>query len=296
MSDYEPPVPGVDRLPRSIEPQRDLWPGVSRRIHWRRRLLLGAGALAAAASIAILVWPRGPLVETVVVAGRPSITRAGVTTDDSSRARLSLTIGDVLVEPGSDLRILAVRPDQQRFALRRGAISARVLAPPRVFVVETPATVATDLGCAYVLEVDSLGNGTLRVTAGQVELATGGRLSIVPAGAVATIRGGAHAGPGSARRGDAPAALVRALEAVDFGSGGGGAVDSVLAAARLEDAFTLWHLVPRVPPELRGRVYDRLAALVPPPAGVTRDGILALNREMLDLWWNYLPGTGYRKP
>ena len=293
MTDYEPPLPGVDRLPRSIEPPRDLWPGVSRRIHLRRRLLIGAGVLAAAASIAILVWPRGLLVETVVVAGRPSISRTGVTTDDSSRARLSLTIGDVLVEPGSDLRILAVRPDEQRFALRRGTISARVLAPPRVFVVETPATVATDLGCAYVLEVDSLGNGTLRVTAGQVELATGGRLSIVPAGAVATIR--AHAGPGSARRGDAPPALVRALEVVDFGGGERGAVDSVLAAARLQDAFTLWHLVPRVPPELRGRVYDRLATLVPPPAGVTRDGVLALNREMLDLWWNYLPGTGYRR-
>lgn len=301
MTDYEPPVPGVDRLPRSIEPPRDLWPGVERRVHWRRRLFWGVGAVAAAASIAILVWPRAPLVETVVVAGRPRITRTGVTTDDSSRARLSLTIGDLLVEPGSDLRIVAIRPDEQRFALRRGTLSARVLAPPRVFVVETPATVATDLGCAYVLEVDSLGNGILRVTAGQVELATGERLSIVPAGAVATIRGGAHAGPGSARRVDASPALVRALDAIDFGSPNGeyresSAVDSALRAARVDDALSLWHLLSRVSRADAGRVYDRLAALVPPPAGVTRDGVLAGNREMLDVWWNYLPGTGYRRP
>jgi len=294
MTDFEPPVRGVRDLPRSIEPPRDLWPGVSRRLPgWRRRLLLTVGALAAAASIAVMLWARGPLVDTTVMSGTPRISRAGVTTDDSSRARLTLSIGDITVEPGSDLRVVAIGPQEQRFALRRGTISARVLAPPRVFVVETPATVATDLGCAYVLQVDSLGNGLLRVTAGQVELATGGRLVIVPAGAVASIRAGF--GPGSARREDAPAALVRALDALDFGSGEGGAVDSALAAARVQDALSLWHLLSRVSPGAREKVYDGLARLVPPPDGVTRDGVIAQNREMLDLWWNYLPGTGYRK-
>lgn len=292
--DYEAPIGGTDGLPRSIQPPRDLWPGVSRRLPgWRRRMLLTVGALAAAATLILAIIPRAPLVPTTVVAGRPQITRSRVVTDDSSRARLALSIGDVTVEPGSDLRVVAIRPDEQRFALRHGTISARVLAPPRVFVVETPATVATDLGCAYVLQVDSLGNGFLRVTAGQVELATGGRLAIVPAGAVASIRAGF--GPGSARREDAPAALVRALDALDFGNGTRGAVDSALALARTEDAFSLWHLLARVSPDLRGRVYDRLARLAPPPDGVTRDGVIARTQEMLDLWWNYLPGTGYRK-
>ncbi|HEX4561346.1 MAG TPA: hypothetical protein VH113_05880 [Gemmatimonadales bacterium] len=294
MTDFEPPVSGVQDLPRSIEPPRDLWPGVSRRIHWRRRLLIGAGGLAAAASLLFFLVPRPPLVPTTVVAGRPQISRTRVVTDDSSRAKLTLTIGDVVVEPGSDLQVLAIRPGEQRFALRQGTISAQVLAPPRVFVVETPATIATDLGCAYVLQVDSLGNGLLRVTAGQVELATSGRLAIVPAGAVASIRNGF--GPGSPRRADASPVLVRALDAIDFGSGDRGAVDSVLGAARLDDALSLWHLLSRVNPVAAGKVYDRLAALVPPPVGVTRDGVLAGSKEMMDLWWNYLPWTGYRAP
>ncbi|HEX4632606.1 MAG TPA: hypothetical protein VH163_02160, partial [Gemmatimonadales bacterium] len=291
MTDFEPPVSGVQDLPRSIQPPRDLWPGVSRRIHWRRRLFIGAGGLAAAALLLFFLVPRPPLVPTTVVAGRPQISRTRVVTDDSSRAKLTLTIGDVVVEPGSDLQVLAIRPGEQRFALRQGTISAQVLAPPRVFVVETPATVATDLGCAYVLEVDSLGNGWLRVTAGQVELATGGRLAIVPAGAVASIRKGF--GPGSPRREDASPVLVRALDSVDFGSRGPAAVDSALKAARVDDALSLWHLLSRVNPADAGKVYDRLAALVPPPVGVTRDGVLAGSREMLDLWWNYLPWTGY---
>ena len=35
-------------------------------------------------------------------------------------------------------------------------------------------------------------------------------------------------------------------------------------------------------------MYDRLAALVPPPTGVTRGGVLGGDRQMLDLWWNRL--------
>jgi len=141
--------------------------------------------------------------------------------------------------------------------------------------------------------VGSLGNGLLRVTAGQVELATGGRLAIVPAGAVASIRKGF--GPGSPRREDASKGLVRALDAIDFGSREAGVVDSALVAARVDDALSLWHLLSRVNPDEAGKVYDRLAALVPPPVGVTRDGVLAGSRAMMDLWWNYLPWTGYRK-
>jgi len=295
MSDFEPdgpPIPGIEGLPRSIEPSRDLWPGVRRRMH-RRRLFLGGLGPAAAALLLLLLVPRGPLVPTFVVAGHPVISRSGVVTDDSSRARLALTIGDVLVEPGSDLRVVSITHGEQRFDLRQGTISARVLAPPRVFVVQTPAAVATDLGCAYLLQVDSQGNGLLRVTAGQVELATGGRLAIVPAGAVASIRKGF--GPGSPRREDASPVLVRALDAVDFGRREEGGVDSALRAARVDDALSLWHLLSRVEAGDRGKVYDRLAYLVPPPASVTREGVLALDKGMLDLWWNYLPWTGYRK-
>ena len=42
--------------------------------------------------------------------------------------------------------------------------------------------------------------------------------------------------------------------------------------------MTLWHLLTRGTPEERARVYDRLAALAPPPEGVTREQILAGNR------------------
>jgi hypothetical protein len=47
-------------------------------------------------------------------------------------------------------------------------------------------------------------------------------------------------------------------------------------------------LLTRVDAEERGRLFDRLQALVPAPAGVTRDGILRGERAMRELWWDEL--------
>src|SRR6185503_12157163 len=65
----------------------------------------------------------------------------------------------------------------------------------------------------------------------------------------------------------------------------------VLAEARPRDSLTLWHLLRRVEGEDRIKVYERLAVLVPPPASVTREGILRLDRNMLDLWQDNLENS-----
>ncbi len=70
---------------------------------------------------------------------------------------------------------LAGRPDEHaprhhRLRLERGALQALILAPPGQFHVETPAAVATDLGCAYRIAVDERGDSELRVTSGWVSL------------------------------------------------------------------------------------------------------------------------------
>jgi len=62
----------------------------------------------------------------------------------------------------------------------------------------------------------------------------------------------------------------------------------VLHQARLRDALTLWHLLARVDEGQRVPVYDRLNQLAPPPAAVSKEGILRLDQAMLDLLWNEL--------
>ena len=197
------------------------------------------------------------------------------------------------MKPDTRIRLVRAQRTDHRLALERGEIYAKVDAPPRLFFVDTPAGTAVDLGCAYTLAVDSSGNGTIHVTGGYVEFDWGGRRSIVPLGFRADTRRGF--GPGMPYAEDAPEALRHALAAFDFSNGSAAAVRRALAAARPEDAVSLWHLLGRVDPPPRREVYDRLASLVPPPPGVARDDVLRLDPATLETYWNTLRRIAWRK-
>lgn len=299
----------VHRLPKSIEPPRDLWPGIQARLRRGRRnwywIPLAAAAVVALVLIARTV-EREPAWDVTNLAGRPMLGSSRLTasgrfrvgdwllTDDSSRALVAVgEIGELKVEPGTRLQLVAARADDHRLALARGAIEATVDAVPRLFFVETPAGTAIDLGCAYTLETDSLGSGLLHVTRGEVEFATGSRSSRVPLGAMMETR--PVIGPGIPYVEDAPAPLVRALVTFDFEKGGARAARNVLALARAQDALSLWHLLQRVDPTLRATVYDRLAALVPPPSGVTRARAIALDSTALEGYWRKIHRIHFRR-
>lgn len=203
-------------------------------------------------------------------------------TDAASRAEIAVAnIGQVEVEPNTRVRLVETRLTEHRLELARGTLHARIWAPPRLFFVDTPSAVAADLGCAYTLEVDDEGRGLLHVTSGYVALETDSRESIVPAGAACLTEPGA--GPGTPFFEDAPEGFVESLARLDF-KGDRAALDAVLAGARARDTLTLWHLLSRVGGDDRARVYERLAALSPPPAGVTREGVVGLDRAALDAW------------
>lgn len=174
-------------------------------------------------------------------------------------------------------------------ALDRGSIRAIITAPPRLFVVETPAAVAVDLGCAYKLDVDEAGNGYLRVTVGWVSFEAHGRESFIPAGAACRTRKG-HA-PGTPFYQDASDVLQEALARADFSNDASertAAREIVLKEARVRDRLTLWHLLSRGSEGERAAAYDRFAELSPLPPGVTRQGVLRLDRAMLDQLWSSL--------
>ncbi len=296
----------VGRLPKSIDPPRDLWPEIEARLRRPRRVWYWV-PLAAAAALVFFLIARGERSawDVTALAGRPVIgtTRLAASgrlrvgdwlqTDDSSRALIAVgRIGQVEVRPDTRVQLVVAKANEHRLALARGTIDAKVDAVPRLFFVETPAGTAIDLGCAYTLETDSLGKGLLHVTAGEVEFQTGARSSRVPLGALVQIR--PSTGPGTPYVDDAPAPLVRALVAFDFGRGRARAVRSILALARPQDALSLWHLLQRVDPALRGLVYDRLAVLVPPPPGVTRRGALALESRALEGYWTKIQRIHFR--
>jgi hypothetical protein len=219
-------------------------------------------------------------------------------TDGSSRAQIAVgSIGNVDIDENTRVRLLANEPTEHRLELARGRMSARIWAPPRLFFVDTPSAVAADLGCAYTLEVDENGGSILHVTSGWVALQLKDRESIVPAGAACETQPGI--GPGTPYFVDSTQPFRDALKKIDFNNDGNSqtaALTSMLDQARPRDTLTLWHLLPRVNGEDRARVYDKLAAFAPPPAGVTREGVLRLDQTMLETWRQTLEpewiGTG----
>jgi hypothetical protein len=241
-----------------------------------------------------VAWRSGaPQVGAEKISGGSANGKLGVgqllVTDARSRASIQVSeLGEIDVEPQSRVRLLETESGRKHISLERGMIHATIWAPPGEFVVDTPSAVAVDLGCAYTLQTDESGSGILRTSLGWVGFQRNGHESFIPAGAACPTSG--KTGPGTPYFEDASEGFRLALYRLDFDSMPpdlrAAALDVVIAEARKRDAFSLWHLLSRVDDFERLRVYDRLAALVPPPTGVTRESALLLDPKSLDLWWN----------
>jgi hypothetical protein len=260
-------------------------------------LACGASLLLRPTAAADAAWA------VVSLAGSPRIGSAPIgdtgrlaagewlVTDSASRAALDVgDIGRLEVDPGTRLQLLGTRDGHHRLALSAGTVHAIIWSPPGQFVVETPASTAVDLGCAYTLRVAPDGSGVIDVDAGWVAFAHAGREAFIPAGARCAMR--PRVGPGTPYFPSSADGLQRALETLDFGRASDtarrAAVDRLVALAGPRDAVSLWHVLQRVPPDERGPVVDALARLVPAPRSATRAGVIAGNRAMLDAWWDEL--------
>jgi hypothetical protein len=306
----DPHDPEVARLESALRPLRPSGTPVlvlQAETPPRRSAFLGL-AFATATSIALLggvVWTHRtePVTLPVTsVAGTPRVASSAVSAtstlgvgrwlETDAQARASIDVGDigrVEVDPETRIGLIGSRDGNYRLRLERGTMHALIWAPPGRFFVDTPSSTAVDLGCAYTLTVDDNGTGMVRVTSGWVGFEWRGRESFIPAGAVCPTR--RQLGPGTPRYEDSSSPFQSALDTIDFGgtaAARASAVSLVLSEARDRDVVTLWHLLTRVGPQDRGAVFDRLASFVPPPSGVTREGIAVGRREMLDAWWDAL--------
>lgn len=203
-----------------------------------------------------------------------------------SPARLeSEFIGEVRVDPGSRLQILQDTKDKQRLALEHGTIHAFIWAPPRQFVVDTPAATTIDLGCKYTLHVARSGTGSLNVEMGWVAFQWRNLESFIPAGA--SCRTWPGRGPGTPHFSDAPAELQSTLNRFDE-TGDSKALEVVLASARSRDGLTLWHLLSRTKGVQREQVFTRFSELVKLPPTVKEERILRGDPAAMDSAWDAL--------
>jgi len=269
----------------------------------------GSGGVIAASPYSIESSNGRFEVEAARAADGALVAGSRLVTQPESRVTLRVgPIGRVTVEPETRLRIEdataaagATSGGEYLLWLERGSISASIFAAPRLFQLGTPSGIAVDMGCMYTASVDDADVTRLAVTLGQVSFETPQRHVLVPAGA--STRAWPGRGPGTPVWDDATPEFRAAVERLDElsdrvesgatdGAIGGPArmqaevaLATVLATQRPEDSLSLWHLLDdELGDELRGRTYDKLEALAPPPEGVTREGCLARDREQLLAW------------
>lgn len=226
----------------------------------RRAWIRAVAVLAAAASIALAVRWWNSAAET-------GATEPGTT----ARAIDLKQYGTVDVHPGAVIEVVRQTDDDIRLRLERGTIEARITlaARPRLFQVETPATVCVDLGCRYTLTVEPDGSTFVRVGSGQVAFVDGGRETWIPRGA--SCRAWPARGSGTPRWDDAPAALATAIETLDRSEAGGrtAAARQVIGLCNAQrDALPLWHLAHEGDRVIAEAAWSALVRIVGTPAGV----------------------------
>ncbi len=304
-----PVDPEVERLEQKLQVLRHEGDGPQMRIgvrRWRIAPLAIAAVLTLAAGVTWMMFPSAdtngawnvvamkgtPTIDSVPLVGEGRLAVGDwLETDNNAQVRVEVAdIGDVTVHPNSRLKLLVSEADKTHgLQLARGSIEAFIFAPPRLFFVETASAVAVDLGCQYLLQVDERGTGRLEVLSGWVSFEHEAIDSIVPRGGVCQTRAGI--GPGTPYFNDTSDEFVQALAEFDFEDGGEDAMNVVLTQARPRDTLTLWHLLSRVDGAQREQVFDHMTSFSPPPDEVTRDGVLRLDKQMLDDWWDALEAT-----
>jgi hypothetical protein len=294
------PDPEIERLEELLSPFRyqDRRKPPVRKYGWWM-------AAAAAAVVAIGVWlavPRTAAQKTswqaVRMAGSPLVngravgegsdiyTGQRIETDARSRVQVrSDYVGQVDLDPNSEMYVKESGESRQLLSLRRGVLHALIWAPPSQFAVDTPGVRAVDLGCAYTLETQTNGNGLITVQRGWVAFDHERSESFIPADAACRVY--ARRGPGVPWFQDAAPALREGLERWERKPSRDD-LNAVLTSARPRDALTVWHLLSRVPEGERGAVFDRLANIVQLPTNVERKAVIAKDMQTLDLCWNAL--------
>jgi hypothetical protein len=208
-------------------------------------------------------------------------------TDNKSSARLKVgIIGEVDVKPKSRVKLVETNQSEYRISLDKGRIEAAIWAPPKLFFVETPSATAIDLGCMYTLEVSEDGSGLLKVTSGWVALQSGELESLIPSDAVCKTK--KTYGPGTPYFEDATENFKKALEKFDFSENKSDAFEIILRESRKEDLLSLWHILSKVKDTSREKTFNRIFEFVNIPVGITSEGIMNGNKEMMDILWESL--------
>lgn len=202
-----------------------------------------------------------------------------IETDASSTITFTIPeMGRLLIDNSS---IVSRTKNDNEITVDKGQIRKFEGDASEVLSVLTPLAKFTELykGGAFRLHVDENGTCKLTVESGWVIVNIKDFDSYVPKNFGCLITRGKYAIPYPS---DSAPQLINLLE--NFSGINDPSVGTILSLMTKKESLSLWHIIQLISPDNRSIAFDRLNDLIPVPSGVSKAGILALNKDMLLDW------------
>jgi hypothetical protein len=215
----------------------------------------------------------------IMVKGDGFSSESNIETDASSSVTVAIPeMGRLLIDNSS---VVSRTKNSYEVIVERGQIRKFEGDASDILTVLTPLAKFTELykGGAFRLHVDDNGMCKLTVESGWVIVNIKEFDSYVPKNFGCLITRGKYAIPYPS---DSSPQLISLLE--NFSGINDPSVGTILSLMTTKESLSLWHIIQLISTENRSIAFNRLNELIPAPSGVTKEGILALNKTMLLDW------------
>lgn len=192
--------------------------------------------------------------------------------------------GSVEVLPNTNVFLKKAKNRDNKVVLLKGGLRvvSTVLIPH--IAVEINKTSIYNVGGVFNLYLENAGDVQLYVEFGLVRIENGDFSMMVDEGYYCDIRKGNF--PGTPFRFDATDSLKKLIKQFDLSGDKDDLVDQILTQIKPSDALTLLAIIPKVSEYKRQLIFQKISNSFPPPPNVTHRGIMKLDSEMLENWWN----------
>lgn len=202
-----------------------------------------------------------------------------ITTNENSSVALVIPqIGRFLIDNSSTVKRLE---SGFEISVEKGQIKKYEDNASDFLIVHTPLAKIKELykGSAFRLKIGERDQTNVNVESGWIIVEVKEFESYIPKNHSCLISKGKYVIPYPTTSSPELISLLEGFSGINDPS-----IGTILSLSTPKEALSLWHLLQLVSNENRFILFDRLNELIPIPGGVTKEGIQALNKDMLLKW------------
>jgi RNA polymerase sigma factor (sigma-70 family) len=202
-----------------------------------------------------------------------------ITTDDQSTVTFSIPeVGRIMIDTSS---IVKRAETGFEINIESGGMKKYEGNASDFLTVQTPLALIKEFykGSAFKLKIMNRNSTLINVESGWITVEVKEFTSYIPKNYDCLISRGRYVLPYYQDTKPELRSLIEGYSGINDPS-----IGTILSLVTIKDAIVLWHLLQLVSSENRFIVFDKLNELVPAPNGVTKEGIQALNKDMLMKW------------